>query len=297
MQGDSDPVVINYLANGRNRAIFERASWLAEVAGTERPQELVSYLLGEEFRAVATRELDEIAPKWERFLRTPVQRILDAGCGPGVTTVALANRYPTAEVLGVDVELPAIELARHLARDNPRCQFEERPIEMLDEEGFDVIQCREVIEHVYDPRFATQRLIHLLRPGGVAYIETPNYLWPWEPHVRLPMLPRSPKWLLATECRLTGRDPAFVAHLNFDCNPVSMKRWIRRADPSVHIVDLMREKVDAIFAARERPRVARRGRAVDRMRRIPPVARGAAWILKNVPVTPSVMLVVTRPQI
>ena len=40
------------------------------------------------------------------------RRILDFGCGTGDTTAAFAARLPDAEVVGVDVSLPALEAAR-----------------------------------------------------------------------------------------------------------------------------------------------------------------------------------------
>jgi 2-polyprenyl-3-methyl-5-hydroxy-6-metoxy-1,4-benzoquinol methylase len=284
-----------YLMNVSNRGIFDRPSFFAEMGGAADEEQAARYLLSPAFQDSADRELLAIAPKWEPHVQVPVHRVLDAGCGPGITTVALARRYPQADVVGVDVEQPALDLAAFLARDIARCEFRSTPLEELDAEAFDVIQCRMVIEHVYDARAVTMKLVRMLRPGGVAYLEMPNYLWPYEPHVKLPMLPRGPKWLLAAMCRATGREAEFIGHLNFECNPISVKRWIRQADPTAQIVDVMGEKVDALFDAREEAKVESRGRMISGLRRYPTVARAARWALKALPLAPSVILVVARP--
>jgi len=286
-----------YLKNVANRGMFERQSCYGEVIGGDASErDVVNYLLSPQWPATARDELASTAPRWERVLRAPVRRALDAGSGPGITTLALAERYPDAEVVGIDIEAPALDLALHLARDQPRCRFELVAIaEFRDIAGFDVIQCREVIEHVFEPAAAVAKLVSLLRPGGVAYLEMPNYLWPWEPHLRLPMLPRSPKVLLATQCRVTGRNPEFIKHLNFECNPLAVKRWIGSADRDVEVIDLMAEKVNALFNGDERATVPSRARIVDFVRRWPAAARVAERALKALPITPSVMLVVARP--
>lgn len=43
-------------------------------------------------------------------------RIVDLGCGFGKSTVPFAERYPTAEVIGIDLSRPVLRLARHRAR-------------------------------------------------------------------------------------------------------------------------------------------------------------------------------------
>lgn len=283
-----------YLRNDENRAIFERCAQFTAISGGDA----AAYVLGDDYLQTAQHELATLAPRWESRLTAPVQRILDAGCSTGVTALALARRYPDAEVVGIDVEQEAIELARRLAaREGLRCRFETVAVEQFtDDAGFDLIHCREVIEHVFSPAEAVRVLLGLLRPGGVAYFEMPNYLWPFEPHLRMRMLPRSPKWLLALQCRATGRDASFLDHLNTACNPTTVRRWIREADRGreVRVVDLMAEKTRDIFAAREEPVVEKRARVVRVLRRHPRVAAVTEWTLTRLPVTPSVMLLVVR---
>jgi SAM-dependent methyltransferase len=50
-------------------------------------------------------------PEIDSVLRVPGTRIADIGCGAGWSTIALARAYPSAAVLGVDVDEPSIEAA------------------------------------------------------------------------------------------------------------------------------------------------------------------------------------------
>jgi SAM-dependent methyltransferase len=51
----------------------------------------------------------------DAVLRRPGARVLDVGCGAGWSTVALANAYPDALLVGVDVDAPSVEMARQNA--------------------------------------------------------------------------------------------------------------------------------------------------------------------------------------
>jgi 2-polyprenyl-3-methyl-5-hydroxy-6-metoxy-1,4-benzoquinol methylase len=286
-----------YIFNQTNRAASDRAHVFSVVAidrtGDPSP---VDFILNGGYLRHADRELEELAASWDPYLVNPVRRALDAGCGAGVTTLALASRYGDANVIGVDVEKTALDLADYLARDEPRCSFRHERLESFqDPEGFDLIQSRCVLEHVYNPRYVLGSLIRHLSPGGVLYVETPNYLYPWEPHIEMPILPKSPKWLVRAQCRLTGRDPAFVDHLNFDCDPVTLPRWARKIDPNIEIVDLMAQKVAAIFAREDvQPRVASRARRVAALKRFPLAAWVARCALTNLPLAPTAMFLIVK---
>ena len=46
-----------------------------------------------------------------------VKRVLDIGCGPGNSTAVLRERYPHAEILGVDSSQDMVEAARNTYPD------------------------------------------------------------------------------------------------------------------------------------------------------------------------------------
>ncbi len=51
-------------------------------------------------------------PEIEVVLQRPGARIADIGCGAGWSTIALARAYPSATVLGVDIDEPSIQAAK-----------------------------------------------------------------------------------------------------------------------------------------------------------------------------------------
>ena len=78
------------------------------------------------FRGPLRGMFDRLAPTWETRIgphhlsaldlafadAPPPRRILDLGTGTGVVVFALADRYPEAEVLGIDLSPGMIEAAR-----------------------------------------------------------------------------------------------------------------------------------------------------------------------------------------
>ena len=78
------------------------------------------------FRGPLRRMFDGLAPTWETRIGehhlwaldlaleglSPPRRILDLGTGTGVVAIALAGRYPEAEVVGIDLSPGMIEEAR-----------------------------------------------------------------------------------------------------------------------------------------------------------------------------------------
>jgi SAM-dependent methyltransferase len=70
------------------------------------------------------------------------RNILDAGCGAGFITAALAAQFPGARVTGVDLAEDAIEWAK---TNLPSCRFEQKGVDenFRMEEKFDIIHARE----------------------------------------------------------------------------------------------------------------------------------------------------------
>lgn len=109
-------------------------------------------------------------------------RVLDAGCGTGMTAVQIARDYPEVEVTALDVSETSLGFARELARRNgvgDNLTFQLGRIEDLPpatagagsgdgsaERGFDYIVSSGVLHHLADPNLGAQRLAALLAPNG-----------------------------------------------------------------------------------------------------------------------------------
>lgn len=101
-------------------------------------------------------------------------RYLDVGCGGGIFAESAARQPTTASVLGIDPTPEVLAVAEAHKRQDPllmedgRLTYKNIPIEQLplDGEGFDVVSCFEVVEHVATPTEFLQQLIAHVRPGG-----------------------------------------------------------------------------------------------------------------------------------
>jgi ubiquinone/menaquinone biosynthesis C-methylase UbiE len=113
------------------------------------------------------RLLELAAPK-------PGMRILDLACGPGNLSRRLATLVaPDGEVVGVDLALGMIELARGAGISNAR--FEVMDIEELDfpDASFDVAVCGHGLQFVPDLPRALRQARRLLKAGGLLVASVP----------------------------------------------------------------------------------------------------------------------------
>lgn len=106
-------------------------------------------------------------------------RLLDAGCGPGIDTVALGSRVgPTGLVVGVDHDpgMVAAAEARALRRGvEGRVAHQQADLRALPfaADTFDASRCERVLQHLDEPRAVLSELRRVTRPGGrIVVIDT-----------------------------------------------------------------------------------------------------------------------------
>jgi 2-polyprenyl-3-methyl-5-hydroxy-6-metoxy-1,4-benzoquinol methylase len=119
------------------------------------------------------RRLDVLIGDYLRDVRLEGLSVLDAGCGTGHGTLALAER-------GANVV--AVDLGRDLLLNTTRrvrCQPVLSDITQLPfaNNTFDVVFSSEVIEHTPNPLATVMELDRVLKPGGHLVLSTPCKLW------------------------------------------------------------------------------------------------------------------------
>jgi SAM-dependent methyltransferase len=98
--------------------------------------------------------------------------VVDMACGEGYGTAMLAER--AARVTGVDANPEAHEHAR-LKYARPGVTFVRDLVETY-ARPCDAVVFLQTIEHVRDPKGVLDHFREMLRPGGTAYVSTPNLL-------------------------------------------------------------------------------------------------------------------------
>jgi SAM-dependent methyltransferase len=111
----------------------------------------------------------------ERALRAlpPPRSILDVGCGSGHLCFALARRWPGAEVLGVDIDRGRLGTARELAGDAFAGRVRFAHVDERERDGFDLVTCVDVLEHVDDDAGFVAGLAAATAPGGTLVLHVP----------------------------------------------------------------------------------------------------------------------------
>src|SRR5512147_1627361 len=105
-------------------------------------------------------------------------RILDAGCGTGEASWRLAEMFPRATVLGVDILDPSLDRARARgARFAPRLSFENQSIyELKAPDGtFDLTVNRHVIHSIPHAERVLAELKRVTRSGGRLHLIPEDY--------------------------------------------------------------------------------------------------------------------------
>jgi len=151
--------------------------------------------------------------------------ILDVGCSMGGFMYSLYNSNKFDFIAGIDIDKTAIEMAQEYKKMNnisdknlfvDTASIFELPFE---NKKFDFIIMKDVGEHLENKEnleLAMKELKRILKDDGHIFIETPNYIFPMEVHLKIPMLPFiSTKSSVKFIAKLFGKDPNFVNHLNF----------------------------------------------------------------------------------
>jgi 2-polyprenyl-3-methyl-5-hydroxy-6-metoxy-1,4-benzoquinol methylase len=96
--------------------------------------------------------------------------ILIAGCGTGSHAIQIAQVYPNARLLGIDISLTSLAYARRKTRELGLRNVEYAQADILELAAigrtFDSIESVGVLHHLAEPTTGWRVLVSLLRPGG-----------------------------------------------------------------------------------------------------------------------------------
>lgn len=151
-------------------------------------------------------------------------KVLDVGCSMGGLLFSLYKSQRFFHISGCDIDKTAIAMAQaYKVKEKIGNEVElcEASIDVLPyhDETFDVILMKDVGEHLENEENlhkALKELQRVLKSEGVIFIETPNYYFPFEAHLKIPMLPWiSTKRSTRHIAKFFKKDSTFIDHLNF----------------------------------------------------------------------------------
>jgi trans-aconitate 2-methyltransferase len=120
-------------------------------------------------------EDERTRPSRDLLTQVPLEspgRVVDLGCGPGNSTQLLIERFPHAEVIGVD---SSPDMLRQARAQLPRCTFVEGDLATwMPEPGTDLLFGNAVFHWVPDHPQVLARLLGSLPPGGVLAVQMPD---------------------------------------------------------------------------------------------------------------------------
>lgn len=137
-------------------------------------------------------------------------KVLDLGCGIGITLSILSDYFPDS--VGIDIDPKSVKAAKELLKKQnlniPVILYDGKKIP-FPKNTFDIITSIEVIEHVEDTELILKEMNRVLKPNGILHITTANKWWPFEPHYKLLLLSYLPKSIANFYVRISGRGTTY----------------------------------------------------------------------------------------
>lgn len=123
---------------------------------------------GKNYFSSITRKFKNIMPSGDK-------KILDVGCGTGLFFCELASSEDV-ELIGLDTLSDSNKIA--VARGYKKVM----DIDDLSSQSFpfganefDALVCKDVFEHLLEPKFALSEIYRVLKPGGMFLVHVPNH--------------------------------------------------------------------------------------------------------------------------
>ncbi|MDJ0849848.1 MAG: class I SAM-dependent methyltransferase [Myxococcota bacterium] len=110
-------------------------------------------------------------------LRLGPRRVLDLGCGVGANLALLGGLYPSARIVGIDLEPSALRFCR-LGSGASLCQSDAARLPFASG-SFDLVAALDALEHMRDDEATLRELHRVCAPGGSLLLTVPAFpaLW------------------------------------------------------------------------------------------------------------------------
>jgi ubiquinone/menaquinone biosynthesis C-methylase UbiE len=176
-------------------------------------------------------------PYFDIIEKTHFSSALDFGCSVGGKCFSLRQKFPGIKVVGLDPDNLALQVGQAYAdlmaasgEDNLPTFIAARGENLpFPDSAFDLITSVTVIEHVDDVEACIRETARVLAPGGYLILEAPNYLWPFEPHLRVFIPPLSTPKTIRFFSRLQGVNPPTTLVNGLKCvTPHRIERMFKR---------------------------------------------------------------------
>lgn len=105
------------------------------------------------------------------------KKALDAGCGPGLFTFFVAEKFPESQIVGYDIsheDIEKCEKEKHEKKINNVTFHRTSLLELSDEEEYDFIYSIDVLEHIKGNKKVIKNIYNALKPGGTLYLAMPD---------------------------------------------------------------------------------------------------------------------------
>lgn len=122
--------------------------------------------------------------------------ILDIGTGNGEIANFLSSQC--SNLISIDIEDNRTNKSNFIFLvSNESLPFKDN--------SFDIVISNHVIEHVTNNKLHLNEIYRVLKKNGIMYLATPNRLWPWEVHYKLPLLHYLPNSIFIYILKKTGK--------------------------------------------------------------------------------------------
>lgn len=120
---------------------------------------------------------ERLQPSYDLANRIEIEsprKIIDVGCGPGTSTSVLNEKWPSAEIIGIDNSADMISVAQNKNRNIQWILYDITHQQELDKFGpIDIVFANAVLQWIPDHERVIEKLFDILKEGGALAIQVP----------------------------------------------------------------------------------------------------------------------------